>query len=417
MGLSLAAAVLLAACQAPLDFLPKFERRVTGTPASPMPATTPAPAGTAETFTGNPPGPVLTIAGLPDGELLAGVGPVGSVETGFEWQVWRGLGDDWQRLTWPPEATPLSLYTSPSGREIFAVPFSQATYGPGQAWGLMRSVDGGRSWGQILTGLGDPYVMELALSPNFDADRTLYAVTWYDGVFWSADAGDNWEPMPYEGELEPSGGASPFDLAVAVSPDYTASPENVSPAAGIVMASFGRGLRHWKAEAESWKTSPMTVTTPLQDYEPPSAPLSARAVAFSPDFSADKTVYLYSGFAGMFRSVDAGENWTAINHWLPEPMPLAARTSLAVASAQEAYVLLPQLAKGETEGADAGVTVFVLYRTLDGGVTWQALRNPPTWGYVSALYLSRAEDGAIMLVLGGSQGGVAAYRADTLSWD
>jgi hypothetical protein len=32
---------------------------------------------------GNPPGPVLTVVPLPDGEFLAGVGPIGDTETGF----------------------------------------------------------------------------------------------------------------------------------------------------------------------------------------------------------------------------------------------------------------------------------------------------------------------------------------------
>ena len=408
-------AVCLSACRPPLTF-PLVRPEAANTPTS-TPDISPTATDEADVFAGDPPGPVLTISDLPDGELLVGVGPVGNIETGFEWQVWRGLDDDWQQLTWPPEAIPLSLYSTAPGQEIYAVPFSQATYGPGQAWGVMRSDDAGGSWRQILTGLGDPYVMALSFSPHFTSDRTLYAATWYSGVFRSADAGDNWEPVPYTGQLEPSGGASPFDLAVAVSPNYAVSPQDGTPASGMVMASFGRGLHRWRAGADSWETSPMTVTTPLKDFEPESAPVSARAIAFSPDFATDKTIYVYSGFAGMLRSVDAGESWTLVNRWLPEPMPLEVRTSLAAVSAEEAYALLPEVSNGEQAGVDSGETVFVLYRTLDGGMTWQALQDAPTWGYVSAFQLSRTEDGVVSLLLGGSQGGVTVSLADELSWD
>jgi hypothetical protein len=378
----------------------------------PSPALSPTPAETAQMFDGNPPGPVLTMTELPDSTFVAGAGPVGDVEEGFAWELWRGQGEDWRKLTWPAEAEPLSLHRTPSGDALFAVPFSQATYGPGQAWGLMRSPDLGWSWEQVLSGLGDPYVMQLAFSPGFTTDRRVYAVTWYNGVFWSSDAGDTWAPLPHADEVDPSGGACPYDLTVAVSPDYTASPENGGPAEGMVLASFGRGLHRWLAGADSWQTSPMTVTTPLQDYEPESAPLTARAVAFSPDFTTDKTIYLYSGFSGMFRSVDGGAQWTSINRWLPDPVPLEPRTSLVALSSLEAYVLLPAPA-----GEEASSSISVLYRTLDGGLTWQALQDPPSWGYVSAFHLSVAADGEATLHLGGSQGGVVSSTIDALTWD
>ena len=239
-------------------------------------------------LTGNPPGPVLTIAPLPDGEFLAGVGPIGDAETGFEWRLYRGRDDTWRRLTWPPEAIPRSLHVAPSGDLIFAVPFSNALFGRSQAWGLMRSTDGGRSWQQALAGLGDPYVMDLTFSPVFpgpsartgEDDRTLFAVTWYSGVYRSADAGKTWEPMPPAGaaDVEPSGGANPYDLTVAVSPGGD------SAEGGLVMASFSRGLHRWDPAAESWQTIPLTVTATVEGFDPPAAQLTAGAIAFSPDF-------------------------------------------------------------------------------------------------------------------------------------
>jgi hypothetical protein len=377
---------------------------------------------------------VLVIAPLanPGGEFLAGVGPIGDAETGFEWRLYRGRDESWQRLAWPPEAIPRSLHAVPSGGPLFAVPFSNAIFGRGQAWGLMRSTDGGRSWQQALEGLDDPYVMGLALppvcparqvstgtpqrsarpaspSPPGDQGCPLFAITWYRGVYRSSDAGQSWEPMPLEAEgVEPSGGANPYDLALAVSPDYGASAGD-----GLLLASFSRGLYRRTAEAESWETVPLTVTAVADDFDPPQAQLTAGAIAFSPDFGTDGTLYLYSGYAGLFRSADRGVTWQSINRRLPLPPPFVADFHLAAASAQEAYVLLA------SNRMDAALKqpIRVLYRTRDAGRSWESLLDPPTLGWVSTFALTRDAQGRAVLHLGGSQGGVSSHVADTLSWD
>jgi photosystem II stability/assembly factor-like uncharacterized protein len=365
---------------------------------------------------GVPPGPVLSIAPLPDGEFLAGVGPIGDVETGFEWRLYSGRNDVWRRLTWPPEAIPRSLHFVPSGDatssgdSFFAVPFSNALFGRGQAWGLMRSTDGGRTWQQALNGLGDPYIMDLTLAPSSpdDEQRALFVVTWYSGVYRSTDGGESWEPLPLESEVQPSGGANPFDVTVAVSPDYG------DPAGeGLLMASFSRGLQRWDPRAEAWQTVPLTVTATIEDFDPAQAQLTAGAIAFSPGYPEDGTIYLYSGYAGLFRSTNRGETWERVDRRLPLPPPFVTDFRLAVASADEAYTLLDT---DETEPR-LGQPVRVLYRTLDGGKTWEALEDPPTQGWVSAFTLGRDAEGRVVLHLGGSQGGVSSHLADALSWD
>ena len=406
--------LILSACR-PFSGLKWAEPGSTAEPATIVPASpTAAPAPTPQ---GEPPGPVLALDALPGGDYVAGVGPVGSAETGFEWQLWRGSGDEWRRLNWPTEASPLSLHASPVDGEIFAVPFSQAIYGRGQAWGLMRSADGGKSWHQIISGIPDPYVMGLVLSPAYAADHNLYAVTWHSGIFRSVDSGGNWQSLPNPGDIDPSGGASPYDLTVALSPGYAFSPQDGIVTSGEVLASFGRGLRRWEPGANAWQTTAMTVTTPLEDFDPKEAILTAHAIAFSPDFTRDETVYLYSGFAGMFRSLDAGNTWTSIQHQLPDPRPLEVRAALAAASPTEVFALLPKVVPVQDGNTGETELAYLLYRTVDGGLTWQALREPPTLGYVSAFCLTASADGGAVLVLGGSLGGVTTHRPDDLRWD
>ncbi len=365
---------------------------------------------------GNPPGPVLAIAPLSDGEFLAGVGPIGSAESGFEWRLYRGREDDWRPLSWPPEVIPRSLHAATardlasSEDVLYAIPFSNALFGRGQAWGLMRSRDEGRSWQQILTGLGDPYVMDLALSPatSGGGNRTLFVVTWYSGVYRSANDGETWEAMPLDAEVEPSGGANPYDLAIAVSPDYEDSTGN-----GVMMASFSRQLHRWDRQAQAWRTSSLTVTATLEDFDPAESHLTAGSIVFSPDFDQDGTIYLYSGYAGLFRSTDKGQTWQDISRRLSLPPPIVTNFHLAVASADEAYVLL------DTDQADPrlGRPVSILYRTRDGGRLWEALTDPPTIGWVSTFALTLDEEGQAVLHLGGSQGGISSHVADALSWD
>ena len=378
-----------------------------------------APTGDVQEAVGNPPGPVLALAPLPDGEFLAGVGPVGDIDGGFEWQLFRGHNDQWRPVTWPAEANPRSLRTSPSGDLIFAVPFSNAIFGRGQAWGLMRSSSGGDSWQQSLKGLRDPYVMDLAFSPAFDTDHTMFVVTWYSGVHFSTDAGESWQLVAYPEEIQPSGGASPYDLALAVSPDFLGSPvESEPPAQGMVMASFARRLHRWDRIDGGWRTVALTVTTPIKGFEPSQAQLTAGAIAFSPGFADDATLYLYSGYGGLFRSTDRGETWRSVNRGLPSPSPLISYFHLAVASATEVYVLLsgPRVTSGETVPG-LGQRDRTLYRTRDAGASWEELLDPPTMGDVSAFALTRDEKRHVILHLGGSRGGVSSHATEALHWD
>ena len=410
-GVLLCLMALVAACQPPWRELVSQVPPATALPA-------PVPTPSAPPVMGTPPGPVLTIAPLARQEFLVGVGPVGDADTGLSWQLWQGRAASWRQLSWPAEAIPRALRITPAGDVIFAVPLSQAWLGRGQPWGLLRSTDGGQSWQQATNGLEDPYVMDLVLSPAFETDRTLLALTWYHGVYYSTDLGDHWQALPGRGTVLPAGGVNAFDLALAVSPDFR-GPPGAATGRGLIVASFSHQLQRWEAQRPGWRSISMTVAMPFRDFDPPETQLTAGAIAFSPDFANDGVLYLYGGAVGVFRSTDAGKTWHSVRDRLRLPPPQTAEFHLAVASAEAAYLLLPEVRRWPIAAPQSSQrpTVTRLYRTRDAGKTWQALTDSPTLGDVSAFALSWDELGRVVLHLGGSYGGVSSHLADALHWE
>ena len=199
---------------------------------------------------------------------------------------------------------------------------------------LYRSADGGFNWEQAnYQGLSQVLAedrwkpslrlrqpaTELHLSPAFDRDGTLYVCDAKEGVFRSTDRGASWRVVAL-----PSG-------------------------AGFVPASTARKAR-------------------------------AAALALSPAFSTDRTVYLAitsellpghradQGAAGtIWRSRDGGGSFARV--WPPASLAGSAlfsgRSPMCTALLATADVVLA--------GTDAGV----LLGSLDGGTTWQAVAILP----------------------------------------
>lgn len=58
--------------------------------------------------------------------------------------------------------------------------------------GVLRSLNGGMDWQSAQFAGPTPVVTALAVSPDFEHNRLLFAATLEDGVFRSADAGSSW---------------------------------------------------------------------------------------------------------------------------------------------------------------------------------------------------------------------------------
>lgn len=118
--------------------------------------------------------------------------------------------------------------------------------------GIFRTVDSGKSFHAANNGITDLNIRAVAVAPNNAA--IVFAVTWFQAVFVSTDAGLTWQKH----------------------------------AAGITISKQAdeHGLPHF------------------------------HNISFSPNFKNDQTVFL-SAFAGLFKAVDGGTQWNEKHIFLP----------------------------------------------------------------------------------------------------
>lgn len=62
-----------------------------------------------------------------------------------------------------------------------------------QKRGVMKTVDGGKTFEGINADIFNQPIMSLAFSPDYDHNKTIYVSTWFDGVFCSKDGGQTWQ--------------------------------------------------------------------------------------------------------------------------------------------------------------------------------------------------------------------------------
>ncbi|HEX9015784.1 MAG TPA: hypothetical protein VF960_07245 [Chloroflexota bacterium] len=178
--------------------------------------------------------------------------------------------------------------------------------------GVIRSADGGRSWERANNGLAATYLVELALSPGFGTDGTVFAWGPSDGVFRSGDGGRSWEPAW-------TGMQGMSVTSLALSPSF--------PADGTVYAGTSSGLYRSEDRGRTWSPSGLD-----------GRPVSLMAVS---PVNRGTDVFVVSGDALLW-SADSGATWEELS--LPSggesPVALKATTggsgerSLLIASWQ-----------------------------------------------------------------------------------
>jgi len=282
--------------------------------------------------------------------------------------------------------------------------------------GIRRSTDGGQTWQPSASGTESVYynygsaILAYAFSPDFAADRTVFAATW-GGLVKSTDGGEHWQWLTglYSG---PPGTIS----AVAVAPDFAHNGRVMAGSWGRLYLSQDGGV-HWT----------------------PNYSLTAiSAIAYSPDFASDGVAFV-GGFDGLHRTSNDGSEWTRV---LTQPISALAispqygadstlfassgdslhishdegvnwvtATVAADGSAVRALVISPSFASDRTLFAG---TSSDLYRSDDGGVSWDAVAGYAGLAVQSLAISPGWPDHAVLLV--GTDLGVYRTTDGGLTW-
>ncbi len=250
--------------------------------------------------------------------------------------------------------------------------------------GVLESGDDGSSWRSASAGLSGVAVTAVAAART--AAATVYAGTQNQWVLASGDGGATWAaPTGW-----PPGGTGPAVSALAVDPvsagvvylgtvnavqkttDSGATWANVSvPANAVSGTVVGLGLSPANPATVYAATNLngvyksvnggvgwSAVNSGINDTAPKPA-----TVAVAVDPSTADTAYLATVRLGAFKTTNGGASWAPINAGLPAP-PLPGPAAFAVDPLDPAVVYVGM---ENTAGAPAGV-----YKSLDGGQHWSA---------------------------------------------
>ncbi len=238
--------------------------------------------------------------------------------------------------------------------------------------GMFRSDDGGQSWHQAATGLANPDLFPVAVSPE-DPDLVLAGGT-ITGFFRSADGGAHWSTVP--GVLRVPAMTFVPATARALVGDNSGK-IRASDDGGVTWRVVSNGLgASASAIAASAGATPTVFTGDsqgrIQRSDDGGSTFTAvgrglpkdlvASIALSPDYASDHTAWASMSQTGVFRTRDGGTTWT--------------KTSRGLTGDHQAHVVKTTEYRSIAAGASASGTVLYeagfdgLFRSTDEGRTW-----------------------------------------------
>ncbi|OGO12505.1 MAG: hypothetical protein A2Y53_01860 [Chloroflexi bacterium RBG_16_47_49] len=200
----------------------------------------------------------------------------------------------------------------------------------GSSGGVFKSIDGGASWNNINTGLANLNVKALAISPDYTSDQTVYAGT-IAGIFKSSNGGISWTAVN-------TGLPNLNIVTLAISPIYASDQTVFAGINGTVYKSSDGGT--------SWSAA----NGALSSY--------VRTLAVSPNYANDQTVFAGTNGGGVFRSTNGGTTWFATNTGIGTTYTYV-----------DAFALSPDYATDQTIFAGM-LGGGILYKSTNGGLNW-----------------------------------------------
>lgn len=309
-------------------------------------------------------------------------------------------GDTWQERTPACSASPwndcgsFSLRAAGQAPVLFQPRLWYFGWSP-LPFGISRSQDGGLTWQMVWE---ETDALAVAVSPNYDADQTLWAMlrgyspTLGDDFILSHDGGETWQ----------AAGQGLCDVAmdfadIQVSPDYA---RDHTLLIGLYQNSLFRsrdGGLTWHAIFPRGSTAVCDFSlTELGDLSP----------RFAPNYPDDPTIYVGTN-QGLYVSYDDGQSWrrlTVIGNLFSLEVagqagpptvdqPTRDQPALSWVSAGDAsgaalhQVFLPHAAVQGASIPTRPYSLFMhayvvgtydayMYRSDDGGATWQCMERP-----------------------------------------
>ncbi len=320
-----------------------------------------------------PPPPVISPSDQPQTQQFL-VAPGGDLFRVYDQRLYRSDdgGQTWELLGRGLPGRPVgAVAISPDYEKDRTLLAGLWNYGRGG--GLYRSTDGGDTWLPTTRGLTDMEISEIVFSPTYARDRTVFLTTFDHGLFRSTDGGDTWL------SLADRYAADPYDSEVnhlALSPTFADD--------HLIIISRGHLLRSTDG-GDTW-----------QDTGIPGG-----LVAFSPSYADDHLILS----SGRWRSTDGGQTW----------QPSAVGLGPARSGAQHLF-FSPDFADDQTvyislrQNYDAPLT---LQRSVDAGRSWESLLGglPAGFEIVSATILPPGE-----LYLTALDGRTLTTLPEALTW-
>lgn len=202
--------------------------------------------------------------------------------TSDEWQAYPLYGGEMTSIAIDP-VDPLTVYVGTRDAGVF------------------KTIDGGQTWLPARNGLTFYPIRSLVIDPA-DAN-ILYAGTGNDGIWKSTDGGASWFKSS-NGLYE---GLSIFNIII--------NPKNTN----IIYAGLGGGIGYgcgniYKSvdSGANWERKDSGIPPYGDDYT------EGAIFSLTIDPIQDSLVYAGTNMNGVFKSIDSGENWTALNDSIPD---------------------------------------------------------------------------------------------------
>ena len=332
-------------------------------------------------------GRTRAVAGVPTQPNVFYVGAVngGVWKTDDAGRTWKPIFDD------QPTQSIGAIAVAPSDPNVVYVGSGEGLYRPDLSVGdgIYRSADGGRSW--VHLGLaGAQQIPELAVDPH-NPDRLFAAVLGHPygpsaerGIYRSLDGGRSWQQVLARDEN--TGGS-----AVVIDPQH---PEVVYAALWEARLGpwednnefngTGGGLYKSIDGGTSWRKLAAGLPANLSQANIAIAPSAPNRLFLSVGTN-EPGDYASSAGLGVFRSDDAGETWVRITQ---DPRP-----ALRIGGGDLSVLRV------DPQNADVVYSAStVSTKSLDGGRTWAALRGAPGGDDYQNLWISPVDSNVIALV-------------------